>query len=81
MIRIGGDMNIPVTLAVIGLVGMGLSAFFNKVAGSEGAYFPPFLMIVNVAYVIMAMAIHLNQKQSFAVTPRMIGICRRKSQS
>lgn len=67
-------MNIPVTLAVIGLVSMGLSAFFNKVAVSEGVYFPPFLMIVNVAYLILAMAIHLNQKQIFAVTPRMIWI-------
>jgi len=67
-------MNIPVTLAVIALVGMGLSAFFNKVAVSEGAYFPAFLMIVNVAYLIMAMGIHVTQKQAFAVTPRMIWI-------
>ena len=63
-------MNIPVTLAVIALVVMGLSSFFIKVAVSEGAYFPPFLMIINVAYIIMAMVIHLTQKQAFVVTPR-----------
>ena len=65
-------MNMPVTLAVIALVVMGLSSFFNKVAVSEGAYFPPFLMIINVVYIIMAIAIHLTQKQSFVVTPRTI---------
>jgi len=67
-------MNIPVTLAIIALVGMGLSSFLNKVAVSEGAYFPVFLMIVNVVYLIMAMAIHVTQKQAFTVTPRMIWI-------
>ena len=65
-------MNIPVTLAVVALVSMGLSSFFNKVAVSGGAYFPPFLMIVNVAYVTLAMVIHLTQKQAFVVTPRTI---------
>ena len=65
-------MDTPVTLAVIALVVMGLSAFFNKVAVSEGAYFPPFLMIVNVAYITMAMVIHLTQRQAFVVTPRTI---------
>ena len=45
---IGENMNAPVALAVISLVGMGLSAFLNKVAADEGTYFPVFLMIVNV---------------------------------
>ena len=67
-------MNIPVTLAVVSLVGAGLAMFFNKVAASEGVYFPPFLMIVNVAYLIMAVVIHVTQKQAFEVTPRMIWI-------
>ena len=67
-------MNIPVTLAVVSLVCAGLATFFNKVAASEGVYFPPFLMIVNVSYLIMAMVIHVTQKQAFEVTPRMIWI-------
>ena len=67
-------MNIPVTLAVASLVGAGLATFFNKVAASEGVYFPPFLMIVNGSYLIMAMVIHLTQKQPFDFTPRMTWI-------
>ena len=67
-------MNVPVALAIISLVGMGLSAFLNKVAANEGAYFPVFLMIVNVGYLMSAMLIHITQKQPFAVTPRMIWI-------
>ena len=43
-------------------------------AASEGVYFPPFLMIVNGCYLIMAMVIHLTQKQPFYVTPRMTWI-------
>ena len=65
-------MNTSVTLAVIALVAMGMSSFYNKVAASEGAYFPAFLMIVNVAYIVMAMVIHFTQKQAFVVAPRTI---------
>ena len=67
-------MNIPVTLAIISLVCMGLSSFMNKVAVANNLYFPPFLMIINVCYILMAFIIHINQKQAFIVTPRMIGI-------
>ena len=67
-------MNIPVTLAVISLVCMGLSSFMNKVAVTDGLYFPPFLMIINVCYIVMALIIHMNQKQAFVVTPRMLGV-------
>ena len=67
-------MNIPVTLAIISLVCMGLSSFMNKVAVANDLYFPPFLMIINVCYILMAFIIHINQKQAFIVTPRMIGI-------
>jgi hypothetical protein len=34
-------MNIPVALALVSLVFLGLGAFFNKVAASDGIYFPP----------------------------------------
>ena len=67
-------MNIPLTLAIISLVCMGLSSFMNKVAVANNLYFPPFLMIINVCYILMAFIIHINQKQAFIVTPRMIGI-------
>ena len=67
-------MNIPVTLAIISLVCMGLSSFMNKVAVANNLYFPPFLMIINVCYILMAFIIHINQKQAFIFTPRMIGI-------
>mgnify|MGYP001167716737 FL=1 len=67
-------MNISVTLAVISLIFMGLSSFMNKVAVSNGLYFPPLLMIINVCYIVMALIIHMNQKQPFVITPRMLGI-------
>jgi drug/metabolite transporter (DMT)-like permease len=65
-------MNIPVVLAVISLVCMGLSSFMNKVAVADGLYFPPFLIIGNVFYIIVALIIHINQKQAFVVNPRML---------
>jgi len=67
-------MNTPITLAIIALVCMGLSSFMNKVAVANDLYFPPFLMIINVCYILMALIIHLTQKQAFIVTPRMIGV-------
>ncbi|HJO33031.1 MAG TPA: EamA family transporter [Anaerolineales bacterium] len=67
-------MNIPIVLALVSLLFMGLAAFFNKVAASDGIYFPPFLMIVNVAYIVMAAVIHVTQKQAFAITARTFWI-------
>ncbi len=67
-------MNIPVALALVSLVFLGLGAFFNKVAASDGIYFPPFTMIVSVAYVVMAAVVHVTQKQAFALTARTFWI-------
>ncbi len=67
-------MNIPIVLALVSLLFMGLAAFFNKVAASDGIYFPPFLMTVNVAYIVMAAVIHVTQKQAFAITARTFWI-------
>ena len=67
-------MNTPIMLALIALVFHGLGAFFNKVAAEDGVYFPLFLMIVNLVYVVMAVVIHAQQRHPLNLTPRTIGI-------
>lgn len=67
-------MNLPIVLALGGLVGFGLSNFFWKISGLGKVYPPSFMVVESLCVLLVAIAVHLVQKQPFALSPRMAGV-------
>ena len=67
-------MNLPIVLALGGLVGFGLSNFFWKLSGLSKVYPPSFMVVETICVLLVAIAVHLVQKQPFALSPRMAGV-------
>ncbi len=67
-------MSLPIVLALGGLVGFGLSNFFWKVAGINKVYPASFMVVETLVVLIVAVAIHFFQNQSFVLAPRMAGV-------
>ena len=67
-------MNLPIVLALGGLVGFGLSNFFWKISGLNRVYPPSFMIVETICVLLVAMAMHLIYQQPFSLSPRMAGI-------
>ena len=67
-------MNLPIVLALGALVGFGLSNFFWKISGINRVFPPSFMIVESLCVLLVAIVIHLIQKQPFSLSPRMAGI-------
>ncbi len=67
-------MNLPIVLALGGLVGFGLSNFFWKISGMNRVFPPSFMIVETICVLLVAMAMHLIYQQPFSLSPRMAGI-------
>ena len=67
-------MNLPIVLALGGLVGFGLSNFLWKISGMNKVYPPSFMIVETLCVLLVAIAIHFIHKQPFSLSPRMAGI-------
>ena len=67
-------MNTPLLLAFLALVGGGMSQFAEKIAGANRAYGPSFMLVETVAFGLAAIVIHLVQRHSFDLSPKMTGV-------
>ena len=67
-------MSLPIILAIGGLVGFGFSNFFWKVAGINKVYPASFMVVETLVVLTVAITIHILQKQSFVLAPRMVGL-------
>ena len=67
-------MNTPVLLGLLALVALGLEQFMRKVGAENGVYGPSFMLAAVPAFVLMTILIHFVQKQSFSLSPKMMGV-------
>lgn len=65
-------MNTPITFALISLVAGGLMAFCWQIASSNGVYTPSFMLVDTLVFGLVAVALHLVQRHTFTLPPRMI---------
>ena len=72
--RIGENMNTPLYLAFLALFTGGISTFMWKVGGTNGVYAPSYIIWANIFAILVAVIIHLVQKQAFELSPSMAGI-------
>lgn len=70
----GEEMNLPIMLAFVSLVGWGIAASLMKVAGANQVYSPSYMIVVHVVAVLVGIVIHLVQSHSFELSPRMAGL-------
>ena len=68
-------MNTPITLALLALVTGGMARFAWKIAGTDSsAYGPSYMVVETVAFVSVAIVIHLIQRHPFELSPKMTGL-------
>ena len=67
-------MNLPIVLALGGLVGFGLSNFFWKISGLNRVYPPSFMIVETLCVLLVATIMHLVQQQPFSLSLRMAGV-------
>lgn len=67
-------MNTPMTLAIVGFFGFGVSNFFWKVAGSKQIYGPSYMIVESVAFSLVAVLIHFSQRHPFELSYRMTAL-------
>ena len=67
-------MSTPVMLAMVGLVGFGISNFFWKVAGERQVYGPSYMLAESLAFCIVGVAIHVIQRHTFNLSLPMTGL-------
>lgn len=67
-------MDVTIGLALVAMIGMGINGFGNKLGAAQGVYAPPFLLIINIMYCVAAVVLHVIQKQTFTISPKMVGL-------
>ena len=63
----------PAILAIVALVLFGLTNFLWKIAAENRTYGPSYLLIQGTIYTLVAIGIHLLQKQPFTLSAKMVG--------
>ena len=64
-------MNIPIVLALVTLVTLGIASFFQKVAGANQVYVPSWLIVESIPYALLGIGVHIAQRHAFDLSPRM----------
>ena len=64
-------MNIPILLALVTLVKLGIASFFGKVAGANQVYVPSWLIVESIPYALLGIVVHVAQRHPFDLSPRM----------
>lgn len=64
-------MNIPISLSILALVTGGMARFAWKIAGSNKAYGPSYMIVETITFGLVAIVIHMAQRQPFDLSPRM----------
>ena len=67
-------MNIPIVLALVSLVTLGIVAFCSKVAGANQYYGPSYVFFQGVGLCVVAIVIHLVQRHPLDLSPKMTGV-------
>ena len=68
-------MNTPIMLALLALVTGGMARFAWKIAGTHSAaYGPSYMVVETIAFVSVAIVIHLVQRHPFELSSKMTGL-------
>ena len=67
-------MNIPIVLALVSLVTLGIVAFCSKVAGANQYYGPSYVFFQGVGLCVVAIVIHLVQRHPPELSYKMTGV-------
>ena len=67
-------MNIPIMLAFLALVLLGIASFFIKIAAVHQVYSPSYMIVASLSTCIVAVVIHLVQRHPFDLSARMAGL-------
>ena len=67
-------MNTPIALALLALVTFGLGDFIYKIAGSNQAYGPSYMLVYALFIGILAIVMHIIDRHSLDLSPQMTGL-------
>ena len=67
-------MNTPITLALLALITFGIGDFVYKIAGSNRAYGPSYMLVYALCIGLFAIVMHLMERHPLDLSPKMIGL-------
>ena len=67
-------MNMPIILALVGMITAGVISFLWQVVGADKMYLPSWMLVQSGTVAIGSIALHVWQRNAFHMPPRMTAL-------
>ena len=67
-------MNMPIILALVGMITAGVISFLWQVVGADKMYLPSWMLVQSGTVAIGSIVVHVWQRNAFHMPPRMAAL-------